>query len=66
MLATYLNENKQRFLDELFELIRIPSVSADSKFKADVQRAAAFVCDRLSDAGLDGAEVIETPGHPIV
>ena len=66
MLATYLNENKQRFLDELFELIRIPSVSADSKFKADVQRAAAFVRDRLSDAGLDGAEVIETPGHPIV
>ena len=66
MLATYLTDNKQRFLDELFDLIRIPSVSADSKFKDDVRRAAEFVRDRLADAGLDGAEVIETPGHPIV
>jgi len=66
MLATYLTENKQRFLDELFDLIRIPSVSADSKFKDDVRRAAEFVRDRLSDAGLDNAEVIDTAGHPIV
>lgn len=66
MLATYLNEHKQRFLDELFELIRIPSVSADSKFKDDVRRAAEFVRDRLTDAGLDDAEVIDTAGHPIV
>ncbi|CCG98826.1 peptidase M20 [Fibrella aestuarina BUZ 2] len=66
MLATYLSENKQRFLDELFELIRIPSVSADSKFKDDVRRAAEFVRDRLTDAGLDDAEVIDTAGHPIV
>ncbi|XWW47523.1 dipeptidase [Fibrella sp. USSR17] len=66
MLATYLTENKQRFLDELFDLIRIPSVSADSKFKDDVRRAAEFVRDRLSDAGLDNAELIDTAGHPIV
>ncbi|MEZ0608453.1 dipeptidase [Fibrella sp. WM1] len=66
MLATYLNENKQRFLDELFDLIRIPSVSADSKFKGDVRQAAEFVRDRLADAGLDDAEVIDTAGHPIV
>ncbi|WP_375447331.1 dipeptidase [uncultured Fibrella sp.] len=66
MLATYLTDNKQRFLDELFDLIRIPSVSADSKFKGDVRRAAEFVRDRLIDAGLDGVEVIDTPGHPIV
>ena len=66
MLATYLTENKQRFLDELCDLIRIPSVSADSKFKNDVRRAAEFVRDRLSEAGLDDADVIETPGHPIV
>lgn len=66
MLATYLTDNKQRFLDELFDLIRIPSVSADSKFKGDVRRAAEFVRDRLNDACLDGVEVIDTPGHPIV
>ncbi|ARK10478.1 dipeptidase [Fibrella sp. ES10-3-2-2] len=66
MLATYLTENKQRFLDELFDLIRIPSVSADSKFKDDVRRAAEFVRARLSDAGLDNAELIDTAGHPIV
>ncbi|MEZ0538440.1 dipeptidase [Fibrella arboris] len=66
MLSTYLADNKQRFLDELFDLIRIPSVSADSAFKGDVRRAAEFVRDRLADAGLDGPEVIETPGHPIV
>lgn len=66
MLATYLSDNKQRFLDELLELIRIPSVSADAKFDADVRRAAEFVRDRLADAGLDNAEVIDTAGHPIV
>ena len=66
MLATYLTKNKQRFLDELCDLIRIPSVSADSKFNNDVRRAAEFVRDRLMEAGLDGAEVIDTPGHPIV
>jgi acetylornithine deacetylase/succinyl-diaminopimelate desuccinylase-like protein len=66
MLTTYINDNKQRFLDELLDLLRIPSVSADSKFKQDVRRAAEFVRDRLTDAGLDGAEIIETAGHPIV
>ncbi len=53
-------------MDELLDLIRIPSVSADSKFNADTRRAAEFVRDRLQDAGLDAVEVVETPGHPIV
>ncbi len=66
MIANYLEANKQRFLDELLDLIRIPSVSADSKFNADTRRAAEFVRDRLQEAGLDTVEIVETPGHPIV
>ena len=65
-MTTYLETNKQRFLDELLELLRIPSVSADSAFKGDVRRAAEFVKDKLTAAGLDGATLYETPGHPIV
>ncbi|MDB5239461.1 MAG: dipeptidase, partial [Spirosoma sp.] len=65
-MTSYLEENKQRFLDELLELLRIPSVSADSSFKGDVRRAAEFVRDKLSAAGLDKAALYETPGHPIV
>ncbi|AKD57353.1 dipeptidase [Spirosoma radiotolerans] len=65
-MTTYLEANKQRFLDELLELLRIPSVSADSKFKGDVRRAAEFVKEKLQAAGLDNAQLFETPGHPIV
>lgn len=62
----YLSENKQRFLDELFELLRIPSVSADPKFKGDVQKAAQFVKEKFDAAGADNTEVCQTNGHPIV
>lgn len=65
-MTTYLEANKQRFLDELFDLLRIPSVSADSKFKGDVRRAAEFVRDKLTAAGLDKAQLYDTPGHPVV
>lgn len=62
----YINENKDRFLSELLDLLRIPSVSADSKFAGDVRKAAEFICQKLSDAGADLAEICETAGHPIV
>lgn len=65
-MTDYLETNKQRFLDELIALLRIPSVSADSAFKADVRRAAEFVRGSLTAAGLDNATLYETPGHPIV
>lgn len=62
----YIAENKQRFLDELFELLRIPSVSADSAFKDDVKKAAEYVKQKLEAAGVDKAQIFETKGHPIV
>ncbi|MCL4280774.1 MAG: dipeptidase [Flavobacteriales bacterium] len=62
----HIEANKGRFLDELLDLLRIPSVSADPKYKADVARCAEAVKVRLVEAGLDKVEVCPTPGHPIV
>lgn len=62
----YLKVNEKRFIDELFELLRIPSVSADSKFEKDVARAAEFIKMKLEAAGAEKVEVCKTKGHPIV
>lgn len=64
--SEYIEKNRERFLNELIDLLKIPSVSADSKFKKDVNRAAAFVKESLLNAGVDKAEICETEGHPIV
>jgi acetylornithine deacetylase/succinyl-diaminopimelate desuccinylase-like protein len=63
---TYYNQNKQRFLDELFELLAIPSVSADSQYRDDVFEAAEFVKQKLLDAGCDETTICPTNGFPIV
>ena len=65
-MQQYIQQHKDRFLSELLELLRIPSVSADSKYKADVRLAAEFICEKLKSAGADLAEINETAGHPIV
>lgn len=65
-IKQYIESNKDRFLAELFDLLRIPSVSADSKFKEDTRRAAEFTKEKLIAAGADKVEVCETKGHPIV
>jgi acetylornithine deacetylase/succinyl-diaminopimelate desuccinylase-like protein len=65
-IKKYIAENKQRFLDELFELLRIPSVSADPKYKNDVLKTADFVAEKLKAAGMDKVEVCPTAGYPIV
>ncbi|WP_257669034.1 dipeptidase [Parapedobacter tibetensis] len=65
-IKEYVETNQQRFLDELFELLRFPSVSADPKYKADVQNAAEYVALKLRDAGADQVEICPTAGHPIV
>lgn len=63
---TYIESHKERFLSELLDLLRIPSVSADPKFKGDVARCAEAVKQRMAEAGLDKVEVCPTKGHPIV
>ncbi len=65
-VGDYISKHKQRFLDELFNLLKIPSVSADSAFAQDVVNAAQAVANFLSDAGCDTVEVCETNGYPIV
>jgi len=65
-INNYIETNKERFLEELLDLLRIPSVSADRKFKDDVRKAATFIQEKLMAAGADKAEICETSGHPIV
>ncbi|MBU6160707.1 MAG: hypothetical protein KGO50_06270, partial [Myxococcales bacterium] len=64
-LDTYLLESQAAHLEELKALLRIPSVSTNDAFKADVAACAEFVCGKLRDAGLT-AKVYATPKHPIV
>lgn len=65
-IKEYVDANKQRFLDELFELLRFPSVSADPKYKDDVLKTADYVAGKLKEAGADNVEVCQTAGYPIV
>lgn len=65
-IKDYVEQNKQRFLNELFELLRFPSVSADPKYAGDVKRTAAYVAEKLKEAGADEVEICPTAGHPIV
>ena len=62
----YIETHKNRFLDELFELLRLPSVSADSAFKKDVMATAELVAKQLDLAGCDLVKIHETEGNPIV
>ncbi|MCC2590135.1 dipeptidase [Chryseobacterium sp. MFBS3-17] len=62
----YIQENKQRYIDELFELLRIASISADPAYKDEVLKCAGVVANHLKNAGADEVEVCETPGNPIV
>jgi acetylornithine deacetylase/succinyl-diaminopimelate desuccinylase-like protein len=65
-IKKYVADHKQRFLDELFELLRFPSVSADPQYKEEVLKTADFVAQKLKDAGADKVEVCPTAGYPIV
>jgi acetylornithine deacetylase/succinyl-diaminopimelate desuccinylase-like protein len=62
----YQEKNKDRFLNEMLDLLRIPSVSAKTEHKPDMQKCAELVKQRLLDAGCDKAEVMKTDGHPAV
>lgn len=66
LIKKYIEENKERFLNELFDLIRIPSISARDENKEDMFKATEYIKKCLLDAGADHAEVIETKGHPVI
>ncbi|WP_369048985.1 dipeptidase [Tenacibaculum sp. UWU-22] len=65
-IKTYIKNNQTRFVNELIELLKIPSVSADSAYSQDVLNTADAVKKSLEKAGCDTVEICETPGYPIV
>ncbi|MEG1758973.1 MAG: dipeptidase [Alistipes sp.] len=65
-VKSYVNDNKDRFLKELFDLLRIPSISAQSSHKPDMIRCAEWLAAALVKAGADHAEVLPTEGNPVV
>lgn len=65
-LKTYTDQNKQRFLDELLEFLKIPSISADPAYKEHMLHAASWLKEKLEALGMDTVEICETPGEPIV
>jgi acetylornithine deacetylase/succinyl-diaminopimelate desuccinylase-like protein len=65
-INNYIAQNKERFLNELIDLLKIPSISADSAYNADVAKTAEEVKKRLVEAGADNVEICPTGGHPMV
>ena len=65
-IKSYISEHKDRFINELIELLKIPSVSADKAYKNDVLRTADVIKLSLEKAGCDNVEICKTPGYPIV
>jgi len=62
----YIDQNKDRFLSELFDLLRIPSISADSAYDEHTARCATHVAERFKEVGVDKVSIEQTEGHPIV
>jgi len=62
----YIDQHKERFEQELFDLLRIPSISAVSSNKGDVRQAAEFIREQFDQMGLNGVQLFETPGNPVV
>ncbi|PQV51537.1 acetylornithine deacetylase/succinyl-diaminopimelate desuccinylase-like protein [Jejuia pallidilutea] len=65
-ITSYIENNKERFVNELIELLKIPSISADSAFKNDVLKTAEIIKVSLENAGCDAVEICKTDGYPIV
>lgn len=65
-VGQYVNQNEERFLEELKDFVRIPSVSTLPEREGDVRKAALFVAESLKNAGLENIEIIPTARHPLV
>jgi acetylornithine deacetylase/succinyl-diaminopimelate desuccinylase-like protein len=62
----FIDANRERFLDELKDFLRIPSISTLPEYRPDIERAAQFVANNLRTAGLENVEIIPTEIHPLV
>lgn len=62
----YIQENKENFLNELLDLLRVPSISADPAYADDVKKTAGILAENLKKCGAENVEICETAGHPIV
>ena len=65
-MKQYIQNNQDRFFEELFSLLRIPSVSSKEVHRPDMFRCAERLCELLLEAGADCAQVCPTEGHPVV
>ncbi|NLP59037.1 dipeptidase [Lutibacter sp. B1] len=65
-IKSYVNQHKERFINELIELLKMPSISADSAYSQDVLNTADAVKEALEKAGCNKVEICDTPGYPIV
>jgi acetylornithine deacetylase/succinyl-diaminopimelate desuccinylase-like protein len=65
-VINYIENNRERYIEELKEFLRIPSISTLAENKPDMQAAAKFVADKLQDAGLNKIEIFQTEGHPLI
>ena len=65
-IKDFYHNNKNRIYEELFSLLRIPSVSADKKYKESIDIAASLLCSYLAEVGSDKTAVMETEGNPVV
>src|SRR3954465_6896208 len=64
--VSYARENQKRFLEELKDLLRIPSISTLEEHKPDIEKAAQYVADELKRIGFENVEIVKTSGHPLI
>jgi acetylornithine deacetylase/succinyl-diaminopimelate desuccinylase-like protein len=65
-VVSFIRQNRERYVADLVEFLRIPSVSNSAHHKEDTKRCARFVADLMRKAGLERVEIFRTPGHPLV
>jgi acetylornithine deacetylase/succinyl-diaminopimelate desuccinylase-like protein len=65
-INNYISQNKERFLNELLDLLKIPSISADKNYQSDVLKTAESIKNKLIEAGADKVEICSTKGYPVV
>jgi acetylornithine deacetylase/succinyl-diaminopimelate desuccinylase-like protein len=65
-ISNYISQNKERFLNELLDLLKIPSISADKNYQSDVLKTAESIKNKLIEAGADKVEICSTKGYPVV